>query len=83
MWERGSEWFKKIYKQKTGKRALSWTSGTLRTTWLPYTHLVPVSLRETFISETVDKFTKATKQAGNKVIKMPMMRLQVEAIKPL
>jgi hypothetical protein len=44
---------------------------------------VPVSLRETFISEAVDKFTKATKQAGNKLINMPMMRLQVEAVKPL
>lgn len=54
-----------------------------RTTWLPYTHLVPVSKRETFINEAVERFIKATKQGGKQVIKMSMMRLQVEAVKPL
>ncbi len=69
----------KVAEHKGEEGLTAW----FRTTWLPYTHLVPVSLRETFISEAVDSFTKATKQMGNTVIKMPMMRLQVEAVKPL
>jgi trans-aconitate methyltransferase len=54
----------------------------VRTTWLPYTHMVPVKLRESFIGEAVNKYLTATKQIDNKIVQMKMIRLQVEAVKP-
>jgi trans-aconitate 2-methyltransferase len=54
----------------------------IETTWLPYTHKVPAEMRSRFINEAVEKFVKVTKQTGKDVIRMPMLRLQVEAVKP-
>jgi trans-aconitate 2-methyltransferase len=67
----------KVAEHKGAEGLFAW----IETTWLPYTHRVPGAVRNKFINEAVEKFIKATKQVGNRVIKMPMMRLQVEAIK--
>ena len=67
----------KVAEHKGAEGLFAW----IETTWLPYTHRVPAAKRKKFIDEAVLKFVKATKQVGNRVIKMPMMRLQVEAVK--
>lgn len=67
----------KVAKHKGVEGLFAW----IETTWLPYTHKVPASMRDRFINEAVEKFIKATKQVGKSIIKMSMMRLQVEAVK--
>jgi len=67
----------KVAEHKGAEGLFAW----VETTWLPYTHRVPAAKRNTFINQAVGNFIKATKQVGNSVIKMPMMRLQVEAVK--
>jgi hypothetical protein len=54
----------------------------IRTTWFPYSDKIPLKLRDKFISQAAASYIKATKQDKNKEIKMKMIRLQVEAVKP-
>jgi trans-aconitate 2-methyltransferase len=54
----------------------------IRTTWLPYTQSVPVSLREQFIDELVTEYVKLYPGEQNGCIHVQMNRLEVEAYKP-
>jgi trans-aconitate methyltransferase len=53
----------------------------IRTTWLPFTERVPAALRDTFISEIVDRYVAAypLDSKGNAHVKMT--RLEVQATK--
>jgi trans-aconitate methyltransferase len=57
-------------------------AGWIRTTWMPYTERVPTRLRDSFITEIVDRYLKAhpLDEMGTACVKM--VRLEVEASKP-
>ena len=57
-------------------------AGWVRTTWHPYTHVVPESLRQSFIDEVVGRYLAKhpLDAAGN--VHLRMARLEVEAIRP-
>ena len=57
--------------------------GWVKTTWMPYTERVPEALRETFLSEAVDRSIarRPLTKEGQAVV--PMVRLEVEAEKVL
>jgi trans-aconitate 2-methyltransferase len=67
----------KVAEHKGADGLFAW----MKTTWLPYAHRVPARRRNAFISQAVQMFLKATKQAEKGIVRMPMMRLQVEAVK--
>ena len=54
-------------------------AGWVRTTWLPYTHRVPESLREQFILELVDSYLDRHPLDIHGFAHVPMVRLEVEA----
>ncbi len=55
--------------------------GWIRTTWLPYTQRIPESDREAFISELADRYISKQPLDSDGIIKINMMRLEVEAEK--
>ncbi|MCE5250411.1 methyltransferase domain-containing protein [bacterium] len=73
--EKRIELIPKDMKQK-GREGLS---GWIRTTWLPYTELVPSHMRETFIAEIVDIYLRDNPIDDSGYIHVSMARLEVEA----
>lgn len=56
--------------------------GWIRTTWLPYTQRIPKSKRKAFITKIADRYIKKQPTNSDGMIKINMMRLEVEAEKP-
>jgi trans-aconitate 2-methyltransferase len=54
----------------------------IRTTLLPYTQAVPLSLRETFIEEIVVEYLRRYPEDSDSIVHVFMSRLEVEAYKP-
>ncbi len=63
---------------QAGKEGLA---GWIRTTWLPYTRRVPEDLRGEFISAITDAYIKAHPADEKGFVHVPMVRLEVEAVK--
>ena len=55
-------------------------AGWIRTTWLPYTERIPSHLRDRFITEAVDAYTKCFPGDNQGYFHVKMVRLEVEAI---
>ena len=51
----------------------------IRSTWLPYTHRVPEEKRKDFIREVVTLYLRDYPPDENGIIRVPMVRLEVEA----
>lgn len=60
---------------------LSKLVGWIRTTWLPYTQRIPENQRETFIEDLACNYVDKYPPDKEGVIHVPMVRLEVEAIK--
>jgi len=60
---------------------LSKLIGWIRTTWLPYTQRIPENQRETFIEELAGNYVDQYPPDKEGIIHVPMVRLEVEAIK--
>lgn len=58
-------------------------AGWVRTTWLPYTERLPVNMREEFVGEIVSRYVKAHPLDGSGYVHVAMVRLEVEATRPL
>ena len=56
-------------------------AGWIRTTWLPFTERVPVSLRDSFINEIVDRYIAAYPLDEIGMAHVKMVRLEVQATK--
>jgi trans-aconitate 2-methyltransferase len=56
-------------------------AGWIRTTWLPYTRKIPVTLRDSFIKEIVDRYLELFPLDEKGAAHVKMVRLEVEAIK--
>jgi trans-aconitate 2-methyltransferase len=56
-------------------------AGWVRTTWLPFTERLPVELREDFVAEAVSRYLRKHPTDSDGVIRLGMMRLEVEARK--
>lgn len=57
-------------------------TGWVRTTWMPYTERVPEPLRETFLSEAVDRYLARHPLTAEGEAVVRMVRLEVEALRP-
>jgi trans-aconitate 2-methyltransferase len=68
----------KLMRQQ-GKEGLA---GWVRTTWLPYTERVPEARRDEFIAEIVELYTRAHPPDAEGIVGVPMVRLEVEAVRP-
>ena len=55
--------------------------GWLRTTWMPYWQRVPADLQQQFFDEIVEGYMESHPIDSEGLIHVPMVRLQVEAIK--
>lgn len=55
----------------------------IRTTWIPFTMLVPDEKKDAFINEIVDKYLLKTPTDIDGIIHIKAIRLEVEATKPL
>lgn len=55
--------------------------GWLRTTWMPYTERIPANQRELFLRELVEKVRSGCDTADKGAILLPMVNLEVEAVK--
>jgi trans-aconitate 2-methyltransferase len=53
----------------------------IRTTWLPYTQRIPKKLQEDFVDEIVGRYLKNNPLNDGGLVRVDMMRLEVEAIK--
>lgn len=51
----------------------------IRTTWLPYTEMIPEDLRQEFIDDIVNKYVEKYPPNSAGLIHVPLMRLDVEA----
>jgi len=58
-------------------------AGWIRTTWLPYTEKVPVELRAKFEQEIVNRYLERHQADDAGTVHVGMMRIEVEAYKPL
>jgi len=58
-------------------------AGWIRTTWLPHLKRIPVSLRPVFIDALYEMCCKLSPPDANGAIRISMVRLEVEAIKPV
>lgn len=56
-------------------------TGWIKTTWMPYTHRVPESMRDYFIDEVVNEYLKKFPPDENGSVHIKMIRLEVEAEK--
>lgn len=54
--------------------------GWIRTTWLPYTERIPENMRELFISDIIESYSKRFPIDANGYFYIKMVRLEVEAI---
>ncbi len=61
-----------------GKEGLE---GWIRTTWLPFTERVPLSLRDSFIKEIAERYIAAYPLDENGVAHVKVVRLEVQATK--
>jgi len=57
-------------------------AGWIRTTWLPYTERIPEELREEFIEEVVSLYTERFPVDDRGLVRVRMVRLEVEAVSP-
>lgn len=57
-------------------------TGSLRTTWLPYTERVPAQQRNSFVEDVVYRYFKRNPPQSDGSIRIEMKRLEVEAKKP-
>jgi trans-aconitate methyltransferase len=57
-------------------------AGWIRTTWLPFTDRVPAPLREAFVEAIVDRFLTRHPPDAQSVVRLEMVRLEVEARRP-
>ena len=64
--------------KQNGKPSLA---GWIRTTWLPYLERLPADLRKPFISELADRYLAGHPADSDGVIRVRMVRLEVEAQK--
>ena len=55
--------------------------GWIRTTWLPYTEMVPEEERESFIDIVSKKYIERYSANSKGIINVQMVRLEVEAVK--
>ncbi len=55
--------------------------GWLRTTWMPYWQRVPTDLQQQFLDEIVQEYLKSHSMDSDGLIHVPMVRLEIEAIK--
>ena len=55
--------------------------GWIRTTWLPFTERIPEDQRDNFIDDVVDSYLKQHPIDDDGLIRIKMMRLEVEAVK--
>jgi len=55
--------------------------GWIRTTWLPYTERIPENMKETFISEVVDRYVSTRPLDRDGFVHVKMVRLEIEARK--
>ncbi len=58
-------------------------AGWLRTTWIPYTNLVPDDKKDAFIGEIIEKYLLNNPADIDGTVHIMMVRLEVEATKPL
>jgi trans-aconitate methyltransferase len=56
--------------------------GWIRTTWLPYLKQIPDKLRTLFIDDLVDNYLKRYPEFENGTIKVKMVRLEIDLVKP-
>ena len=56
-------------------------AGWIRTTWLPFTERVPLSLRESFINEVADRYIAAFPLDKKGTVHIKMVRLEAQATK--
>jgi len=63
-----------------GKDALK---GWVRTTWLPYTAKLPMEMRDEFVREIIDRYIDAHPFDASGNVHVAMVRLEVEATRPL
>ena len=64
--------------KQNGKPGLA---GWVRTTWLPYLERLPANAREPFISDLIDRYLAGHPAGSDGVIRVAMVRLEVEARK--
>jgi trans-aconitate 2-methyltransferase len=57
-------------------------AGWIRTTWLPYTERLPIERRDAFIREIVGRYLSNHPIDAAGVVRLSMVRLEVEAYKP-
>ncbi len=57
-------------------------AGWVRTTWLPYTQRIPEDRQEAFIATLVGRYVAAHPPDTAGLVHVPMVRLEVEALKP-
>jgi trans-aconitate 2-methyltransferase len=57
-------------------------AGWIRTTWLPYTEKVPLERRDGFVKEIVKRYLENHPVDAEGVVRLSMVRLEVEAHKP-
>jgi trans-aconitate 2-methyltransferase len=55
-------------------------AGWIRTTWLPYTERIPANMRDQFVDEIIDIYSKKFPLDNNGFFHVKMVRLEVEAI---
>jgi trans-aconitate 2-methyltransferase len=57
--------------------------GWIRTTWLPYTHRIPAAKRDKFIETLANRYLQHVPPAADGSVHVAMVRLEVEASKPV
>jgi len=57
--------------------------GIIRNTWLPYTERLPATLRDEFVKEIARRYLEIYPLDENGQAHVQMMRLEVEAEKPV
>jgi trans-aconitate 2-methyltransferase len=55
--------------------------GWIRTTWLPYTEMLPTKKQDLFVKEIVHRYLKKHPADSVGIIHLDMMRLEIEAYK--
>ena len=55
--------------------------GWIRTTWIPYLQRIPEALQDEFLNELTDRYLQNYPPDKHGIINVPMIRLEVEAIK--
>ena len=56
-------------------------AGWIRTTWLPYINRIPQAQREGFIQALCDEYLRRHPPDDARQIHVPMVRLEVEAVR--